>query len=329
MTHSDHVALAISRPGTLYDYQWYNTTLPEQFLGNYLEFADQDFVRKAVAAKPNEVVRDQEMISRTALERHVVYQSALSAGARLEQVMAVMLSHEQEWSSGLSLYRERTRAFSDRDAEVLKLAVPMIRATVQNSRRFDEAHRSALMASTMESAHMPALWLDGRGNEVTRTEAATRVLQHFFSARERTRGVPEALLLPLRRMAHAKTPMVAPEEMVRAREVNCLRVRYARVYHPHSGEPLWAALLDVRGIPLEKEALLSRREREVVGMIMRGMSAPQIANFQGRALSTIKQQSKDAFAALNVDGKNGLLALISGFQVDTALGVGSDDLAPG
>ena len=104
---ADYGALAVTRGARPDDYEWIVQDLPPSFLGSYPEMAPHDFVRNAVIARPNVVLRDTEMIDRRALERNMMYERAREVDSPIEQVMAVMLHVDDNWQSGLSLYRER------------------------------------------------------------------------------------------------------------------------------------------------------------------------------------------------------------------------------
>lgn len=313
---ADHVALAVSRPGSRYDYEWLNTTLPEAFLGGYAAFAHRDFVRKAVAQAPNVVMRDQQMLSRKALERHLVYRHAKQSGARLEQVMAVMLAHEHSWSSGLSLYRSRKLPFSDTDASILQLLVPQICHAVQNSRTHQQLTTEALLGPTARAADIPIVWVSASLREVTRTPAATRLLEQYFRRDELhapgLNGLPDGLLTPLREYAQRPDPVRVVRPWHRSDHLSCLHARYLRV----PGTPGWAIVLYVTGLAPELQRKLTPRLREVAGLLMRGLTNEEIAAREGRALATIKQQSGQIYARLGIRSKRDLIRLASGLGPD-------------
>lgn len=311
MVGADHIALAISRPGTMYDYAWHNTTLPEAFLGNYAAFADQDFVRNAVASQPNVVMRDHEMIDRKKLERHIIYLEARRTGVTLEQVMAVMLSHDLDWSSGLALYRTTRNPFDEREAQLLQLLVPILRNAVQNSRLFSEANRRARVASTVSDASLPIIWVNVEGVETGRTVAASSVLECFFP--NSGGPLPPELTAPIATAALQDVSPGGRVELVKTRKLNSLHVRYVSTFEADEAEPLWAMLLETRGIPLAMEARLTPRLTEITGLMLRGMSNRDIAEKEDRALATIKQQALAACSALGVSGRKGLMRLAAGF----------------
>src|ERR1043165_9755375 len=86
---ADYGALGVSASSRPEDFEWSVAELPDAFFEAYPEMAGHDFVRSAVAARPNVVLRDEEMVSRSEMEANVLYQRARELGAPLEQVMAV------------------------------------------------------------------------------------------------------------------------------------------------------------------------------------------------------------------------------------------------
>jgi DNA-binding CsgD family transcriptional regulator len=303
----DHMALALSRPGNPYDYEWFHTSLPEAFLGSYAAFADQDFVREAVAARPNQVVRDHEMISRRELTRHVVYGFAREAGANLEQVMAVMLSHGHEWSSGLSLYRSRPVPFSDREAAILQMVVPQIKSAVCNARQHAALQREAWLEPAVRGVGLAAVWLDRSGRERARIGPVSALVKEYFPAC-RGSGVPGLLIDHLHQFLASKLPNKIPREWIEEGPLSCLHVTFV----PLPEQSLWALVFSTRGIPPESAAKLSPRLREIAGCMIRGMSNERIASHYNRSVATIKQQASEVCARLGVKGRKGLIQMAWG-----------------
>lgn len=300
---ADHVALAISRPGTRDDFEWFNNTLPEQFLGSYATFANQDFVREAVVATPNRVLRDHEMISRRGLERNIMYASAREAGAKLEHVMAVMLVQQSEWSSGLSLYRSRLSPFSERDAAVLQRLVPQLSAAVSNARRHAELQRDFMIEPALAGAGVGLVWVDASGRERARTAQASALITQYFPD-ETAAHLPGELVEPLRRRRGPGPPAA----WIKSSKLSCVHVSYV----PLPGRATWAIVMRARGLTPELEARLSPRLLEITACILRGMSNEAIARLDGRSLATIKQQVSEVYARLGVPGRKGLIQLVWG-----------------
>jgi DNA-binding CsgD family transcriptional regulator len=304
----DHMALAVSRPGgNPYDYEWFYVDLPERFLGNYAAIADQDFVRHAVAAQPNRVLRDHEMITPRELRRHIVYGHARDAGAKLEHVMAVMLSHARDWSSGLSLYRSRLTPFSDREAAILQMVVPQIKNAVCNAREHAALRREAWLEPAMQAIGLAAVWLNRSGREVARVGRVSELIQQYFPAC-RSSAVPEVLVDHVRRFVANPAPNKTPTEWIEDGPLSCLHVAF--VLMPE--QALWALVFRTRGIPPQLAAKLSPRLIEIASCMLRGMSNERIALRDNRSLATIKQQASEVCARLGVRGRKGLLEMAWG-----------------
>jgi DNA-binding CsgD family transcriptional regulator len=307
LVNVDHMALAVSRPGHVYDYEWFHVSLPDSFLGNYAAFADQDFVRHAVAVRPNRVLRDHEMITRRELQRHVVYGHARDAGANLEHVMAVMLSHGSEWSSGLSLYRSRLVPFSDREAAILQMVVPQIKNAVCNARQHAAMQREALLQPAIEGIGLAVVWVSPSGREVARIGRVRALIEQYFPT---CRGstIPEVLLDHLRCFLASPLPNKTPDEWIEDGALSCLRVAFV----PMPDRALWALVFRTQGIPPELAAKLTPRLLEVAGCLVRGMSNEQIALRDNRSVATIKQQAGEVCARLGVRGRKGLIQMAWG-----------------
>jgi DNA-binding CsgD family transcriptional regulator len=305
----DHVALAVSKPGGLYDYEWLYTSLPAEFLGNYAAFADQDFVRHAVAARPNRVLRDQQMLTRRELERHIVYNSARETGVGLEHVMAVMLSREREWSSGLSLYRSRHVPFCEREAAMLQMVVPQIKNAVRNAREHASLKRAAWLETVVDQVGAAVVWVDASGAELARVGAVEDLLDQFFPDRGRRRDpLPQPLVHYLLSFVGSAVPNKVPQPFVV--ETALCRLEVAFLALPQ--RCAWALVFRTRGLTPDLQAKLSPRLLEVAASLVRGLSNQEIADRDGRSLATVRQQASDVYGRLGVQGRKGLIRLVWG-----------------
>ena len=110
--------------------------------------APHDFVHSAVITNVNKVVRDPAMIERPMFEGNMMYRRARELGSPIEQVMAVMLHVGDGLQSGLALYRDRRRPFSEREERTLQQLTPAIANAVGNCRSFDKMARFDAMLET-------------------------------------------------------------------------------------------------------------------------------------------------------------------------------------
>lgn len=308
---ADYAALGVSPTGRAEDYAWVVTQLPPSFFAAYPEMAPHDFVRDAVAAQPNRVLRDEEMIPRTALEANMMYHRARETGARLEQVMAVMLHVDARWQGGLALYRDRRRPFSEREQAVLQRLVPTLANTVRNCHLHGAAVARGDALDHLTSAHgLAEIVLDERGVEVARSDAAGRLLDAWFAPVERRLGgLPD----PLRDLvAQAVAEGTAP----------------ARPWRRHAGDvelevtcatlPAQASrgrfMLSLRAIPTPKVPArwadrLTCRQLEIASLVLRGWDNQLVADVARCTVGTVKKHLQGIFDRLGVPSRAALIAL--------------------
>jgi len=316
----DHLAVAVSQPGNIYDYVWHHVSLPEQFLAQYAEVAEHDFVRKAVAAQPGVVLRDHQMAQDPQeLRRSPMYRYAQDAGANIEQVSAVMLAHEQEWSSGLSLYRSRAVPFSDRDAMLLQLLVPLIQIAIGNTRAHAALSRAALSEPVLSGVRMPVIWLDAKGSELARTDEVTPLLEQFFSAKsgKRQRGMlPQELIEHLLAFEASVLPNKSLPPFVKQAELSRLRITFLPISVPWQPRVRWALVFKVSGLPLALQNKLSPSLLRVASGLVQGLSNQAIAQRDGVTPATVRDQAHEIYKRLEVPGRKGLMALVWGNDGD-------------
>jgi DNA-binding NarL/FixJ family response regulator len=308
---SDYGALAISRPGDVETYDWIVTRLPEQFLGRYGEMASHDFVRAAVITRPNVVMTDTEMIERPQLERNMMYYRARELGSPIEHVMAVMLHVSGSWQSGLSLYRERRRPFSDHERALLQHIVPGIRNTVSNCRLFGEiAMKGSVFDALVQEETLACVIATGAGAVVERTAAAAALMAKWFSPLERSGAtLPKPILENLLRLSSAPA-LQRDENELWARSIGDaeIRVRFLPVPKPRG---LWALLFrEARhsiSIPAGWRDLLTKQEQEVVLRLFRGWSNAVIAEDLRCRESTVKTHLYRIFNKLGLSSRTALI----------------------
>ena len=201
LVDADCAALGVSRSGRAADFEWLAAGLPPAYFAAYPDMAPHDFVREAVTKRPNVVLRDQEMITRSGLEANMMYHRARELGAPLEHVMAVMLHGNapdvpseigEAWQSGLAVYRDRRRPFGPRERAALKQVTPALAHAVWNCRQFDAAAGwQAAMTALLEDRGAAALLVAPPAVEVARTKAAAAIIDRLVAA-ARTPARPPA-----------------------------------------------------------------------------------------------------------------------------------------
>lgn len=304
---ADYGALGVSSTARPQDFQWAIAELPSSFFAAYSEMAAHDFVRRSVVEQPNRVLRDQEMVPRRELERNVLYRRAREVGAPVEQVMAVMLHVDEHWQSGLSLYRERRRPFSDRERARLQRLAPAFANAVGNCYRFGHlATWKSALDELLASTSQATLLVTHGGTEVGRSPGVTALLNRWFAAHEQARGrLPE---LVLRLVLGA--PAGESRTLWRRGAQSSLQVSV----HPvtgYLGSARWMVRLKEHTEPTMPDAWLqrlTRREQQVAAGVLRGWDNRLIAAELGCAEATVKKHLQSIFQKLGLESRTSLVS---------------------
>ncbi|WP_170319871.1 helix-turn-helix domain-containing protein [Polyangium spumosum] len=213
---ADHGALCVSRPEGQAVYDWAVAEMPEGFFQGYGEMVPHDFVRIAVAERPNEVLRDTEMLPRVAMERSYLYNHCRDIGMRLEHVMAVMLREDPSWHGGLILYRDKRIPFSDRERAILQELPRYFTNAVKNCRSFGAmAKRASLLDGILSGLGHEAIVFGPSGAEIARTASAEKMLEAWFKPTEFEGALPAPLAARLASMVKQK-PALPPDPFWRS-----------------------------------------------------------------------------------------------------------------
>lgn len=308
---ADYAALGITVPGNPRAFDWLVADMPETFFRAYPELAQHDFVLHSVMQAPNRVRRDCEMLPRRALEANLLYRRARDLGMPLEQVMSAMLHVDGEWASGISLYRSERRPFSGQEQLLLQGIIPAFANAMRNCRAFGQgACKNQLLEGILASEALPTLLLESPAREVSRTAAATRLLETWFRPSERSRGLPDALQAYLQRLASAKHELPPTSYTLCRDGTGELNVKAHRV--TSLGASFLALVFcEVRRsatLPGAWSARLTPRELEVAEQVAEGLDNQSIADFLGVTLSTLKKHVTSVFNKLGVDSRAQLIA---------------------
>lgn len=308
---ADYGALGISSSGRTQDYEWIVAKIPPAFFAAYPEMARHDFVRRAVAGRPNVVLRDEDMVSRSELETNLMYRRAREVGAPLEQVMAVMLHIDERWQSGLSLYREGRRPFSDRERVILQDLTPAIVNAVRSCHLFGAAQtwRTAMELLLRDQAASIVL-VGAHGLEVARTGEAARLIDRWFAAHERR---PGELPAPLRALLAPGTTAA----WTRSDADATLSVSVVPLPAGASASTCMLVLKELThgpAVPAGWHARLTARQREVTNAVLRGWDNRLIAKELVMAEATVKRHLQDIFDRLGVESRSALIARAAELQ---------------
>jgi DNA-binding CsgD family transcriptional regulator len=310
---ADYGALGISSTGRPEDFAWTVAQIPPSFFAAYPEMAAHDFVREAVAARPNVVIRDEEMIARAELEQNVLYRRAREVGAPIEQVMAVMLHIDTRWQSGLSLYRDRRKPFTEREREALQRVTPALANAVRNCHLFGGAAGfGAALEVLLAGRGASVVLVTPPSTEVARTAGATRILERWFAPHELRAGrLPAPIAAALAPAFGAPLSPDAPPPWTREGEGATLHVTMVPL-PGHLGQPTWMLLLEERphapSMPPSFRVALSPREQEVAAAVLRGWDNRLIAAELQLSEATVKKHLSNIFDKLGLPSRAALIA---------------------
>lgn len=309
---ADYGALAATPSDGADEYEWIVQDLPSAFLGSYEEMAPHDFVNRSVLAKINVVVRDAEMIDRRAFERNMMYHRARELGSPIEQVMAVMLHAGDGLQSGLSLYRDRRRPFSERDQRILQQLTPAIANAVRNCRSSAKAERRSELLNRILGSEKGVVVVRPPARELYRTAAATVLLDAWFAPVERGVGsLPQILVDELAKVVARSQGHVGSSFWTREGGDADLMVEF-RPLPERGGELAWALMFREVAVRAEWAALLTGRECQVVLGIIRRWDGRTIAEELGCSPNTVKKHVQHILDKLGLPNAKTLLALATG-----------------
>lgn len=305
---ADYGALGVSSSGKVEDFAWNVAELPSAFFVAYPEMAAHDFVRQSVLARPNVVLRDQDMVSRTKLERNLMYRQAREIGAPIEHVMAVMLHADQRWQSGLSLYRARRRPFTDVERARLQRVTPALSNAVRNCHLLGVAAEwKRALERLLASKEAGILLMTRDGRELARTERARHLLERWFKHEGCTaEPLPSALARAFEGNFHSGEAGAWRTQSTNGRlEASLLPLPIAY------GQAAWVLHLEERpqnlALPETWRRSLTPREQEVTLGVLRGWDNRLIASELGCRTNTVKKHLQNVFAKLGVDDRATLL----------------------
>ncbi|HLM75027.1 MAG TPA: LuxR C-terminal-related transcriptional regulator [Polyangiaceae bacterium] len=312
---ADYGALGISSSGRPEDYEWIVSQIPQAFFAAYPEMAPHDFVRTSVTGKLNVVLRDEEMIARPDLEANMMYRRAREVGVPLEQVMAVMLHIDDRWQSGLSLYRERRRPFSERERASLQRITPALANAVRSCHLFgDAAEWGSALNALLATQGASIVLIAASGIEVARTAEAAQLIEAWFAPHERRAGsLPDPLLQALAQATTVALEQGGQAQWSRSRADATLLVSFVPV--TGMGRARWMLVLKelTNAVPMPPawQGRLTPREQEVVSAVARGWDNRLIAAELGCSEATVKKHLQKIFDKLGVQSRTALVARVA------------------
>ncbi|WP_437307054.1 helix-turn-helix transcriptional regulator [Sorangium sp. So ce388] len=307
---ADHGALCVSLPGHPTAYDWAVADLPPELFAGYADLAPHDFVRSAVIARPNVVLRDSEMLPRDAIERSVMYRRSRELGMRLEQAMAVLLAVEPDWHGGITLYRDRQRPFSDRERALMQHLAPSIAAATRACRRLgDSVRRGDALEAALRREGVEVLVVAPPASVLARSAGAEALLERWFAPVERSAGaLPSPLAGALDAAAAAPGSGAEAAPWMRRTRDGHLRVDF--VPFVEQGRLLWVVELregTAAAAPAAWRGRLTDRQVEVAERVLRGWDNALIAEDLGCTPATIKKHLQRVYDALGVPSRAALM----------------------
>jgi DNA-binding NarL/FixJ family response regulator len=309
---ADYGALGVSSSPEAEGFEWTVAELPEAFFASYSEMAGHDFVRKAVAVKPRVVLRDQDIIARPELEQNPLYRRARELGAPLEQVMAVMLHTDDRWQSGLSLYRDRARPFSDAERARLQRITPALVNAVRNCHQFGVvADWKVALERLLGDSQAAVVLAADDGREIARCDGASELLERWFEPHEcRGSRLPRALATAVQQAASTATPATWKLRRPGYR----LEVSFAQVTG-YFGDSRWLLRLEERaegdGASAAWRLKLTKREHEVVQAVQQGWDNRMIGDELGCSEATVKRHLSNVYTKLGIKSRTALVVALA------------------
>jgi DNA-binding CsgD family transcriptional regulator len=309
---ADYGALGVAPSANAAEFEWTVAELPSAFFAAYAEMAPHDFVRRAVAVRPNVVLRDQDMVPRAELEQNMMYRRAREVGAPMEHVMAVMLHLDNGLQSGLSLYREKRKPFSAAERDRLQSVTPALSNAVRNCHQFGmAADWKAALERLLQDPAAAVVLAGADGSEVARSEGAARLIERWFARHERrAKRLPRALERALASAVDAAAPATWRTRAAGLTlEVSLLPLT------GYFGTARWMLRLQERAdaarAPGNWRHQLTKREQQVTHGVLQGWDNRLIASEIGCAHATVKKHLQNIFEKLGVESRTALMARVS------------------
>lgn len=319
LVSADQGALCVSRSDNPLLYDWTAADMPDGFFKGYDEVAQYDFVRAAVAQKPNIVLCDHQILPPQAGVGGPLYEYTWSKGVRVEQIMAVMLSSEPSWHGGLTLYRDRRRPFSEHEREILQFLTPYFSMAVANCKRFgDLMHWSSFLETSLSMHRTSILVFSSTLKLMAGSPGIYQLFDRCFGTCERGRdGLPAAFWRELEeRIPRGPVPEAPPVPWIPMKAAKPgkrgagagLIVTFVPVVKNFATH--WLVLFDE--VPAEWREVLTPTEIDIVVRAALGWDNELVAKDIGNEVSTTKTHLFRIFNKLGVDNRAMLQARFRG-----------------
>jgi DNA-binding CsgD family transcriptional regulator len=307
LVSADCMALCTTQPGQLSRYDWWVARMPTSFFDRSPEWSRDDFLRDGVARQPRTVLLDTDLISRTDLRSNSMHRISREEGTPLEHAISILMPHpEREGHSGFTAYRSRPRPFSERDRSLVQYVWKLLASALYKCQVFREREFHERLLNAQEQ-NLALLVLGPSAEVIRRTEGVSTLVRKWFSTAECSpSGVPLALVAKWTALAHGVEAETRTWEC--AGEAEGLKVTFTPL--PGSGPACWQLKFEEAPHPLLVTWLkvLTAMEREILYLLLQGLSDKEIAPKAGCAVGTVKVHLKSIYRKTRTQGRTDLLA---------------------
>jgi DNA-binding CsgD family transcriptional regulator len=315
LAQADSAALCLMRVTPSLSFRWYvpGPRIPLLDDDEYAGVAEHDFVRGPIFARPQVVIRDQEMLSREEYEHSPMYQRSRELGMGLERVMAVLLPIRPDFLGALALYRTRSRAFPSRSATALSSITGHLVNSVRNCSDAQALTTgSCLLEELYSHPGSGFLIVEPPSRVVLRSRRAASLLEKWFTPSDfDASGLPEILRARLNALVRMDADSRLEKNVWVSLHVDAYRVvRFIEVPAPE-GPRKWALVMNELPVsiplPVEMRRKLTPREVDIARLLLRNQSNEQIADELNLSFHTVKTHVRNLFKKLGVDDRTDFL----------------------
>ncbi len=280
-----------------------------------IEYQEEDFDKLEVLAVGTGRAAGLALSTKGDLQRSARWRDVFRPIGLGDELRSALMSGGQCWGY-LALHRERTsRPFSPTEVAAVARMSPLIA----------DGLRDALLAHDPKPtglADAPALIVLGPGVAIDgMTPAGERWLNQADNSSRTLGGVlPDVVYAIVARLRAAREesekPLPAPRVRFRTKSGHWAVISAQRLSAPSGPEKVAVMLGPAKAedlAPLIARAYrLTKRERELVGLILRGLSSAEMAECMHISVTTVQDHAQAVFGKVGVGSRRELCALVFG-----------------
>ncbi|WP_241759298.1 helix-turn-helix domain-containing protein [Pyxidicoccus parkwayensis] len=306
---ADAAALCLMRVTPSLAFQWHvpGHRIPLLDAGVYESVSHHDFVRGPIFARPNVVIRDEEMLSREEYDHSPLYQHSRDLGMGLDRVMAILLPIGPDYFGAFALYRTSDCAFTDQCATALSSITAHLMNSVRNCGTYQAlTTRTRLLDELYSPPDTGFLIVEPPSRVVQRSRRADSLLEKWFTPSDfDSSGLPEVIRTRLNALVRMDADSRLGNDVWVSLEHDAYRVvRFIEMPAPE-GPRQWALVMNELPmsipLPVEMRRKLTPAEANVARHMLRNQSNEQIADELAVSCHTVKTHVKKIFKKLGVD----------------------------